>query len=181
MPDIRLVQNTWFPQYSVTLDWNLLDDGTLDDTQALATAVMVALGTDSLADADDILPDPDSSDRAGWWGDLDAEEIWQGWPIGCKLWLLKRSKITGPEAWEGSTTMRVEQYISDAIAPFIAQRIGSQFRVEATRVGKEQINALVRIYRGPALEIELRYQILWDGIDISSQDYNVGKLYQAGS
>jgi phage gp46-like protein len=175
MPDIRLVQNTWFPKYSVTIDWSLLDDGTLDDTQALATAVIVALGTDSLAGPDDILPDPDSTDRMGWWGDLDADEIWNGWPIGCKLWLLKRAKITGPDAWEGATTMRVEQYISEAIQPFIAQRIGSQFKVQATRIGKEQIDALVRIYRGPVLEIELRYQILWEGVNVGDPNYNIGQ------
>jgi phage gp46-like protein len=176
MPDIRLVQNTWFPKYSVTMDWSLLGDGTLDDTQSLATAVIVALGTDSLAGPDDILPDPDSTDRAGWWGDLDADEIWDGWPIGCKLWLLKRAKITGPEAWEGATVQRVEQYISDAIQPFISQRIGSQFRVQATRIGKEQIDALVRIYRGPILEIELRYQILWEGINVGDPNYNIGQV-----
>lgn len=176
MVDIRLVQNTLFPKYSVTMDWSLLDDGTLDDTQALATAIIVALGTDSLASPDDILPDPDSTDRAGWWGDLDAEEIWDGWPIGCKLWLLKRSKIVGPEAWEGATTTRVEQYIAEAIQPFISQRIGSYFKVEATRIGKEQIDALVRIYRGPTLEIELRYQMLWNEIEATSSNYNIGIL-----
>src|SRR4051812_1651501 len=87
-PDIRTVQNTEFPKYSVTIDWQLLDDGTLDDRQALATAVVVALGTNALADVDDRLPDPDSTDRQGWWGDMDAEAIWNAWPIGTKLWLL---------------------------------------------------------------------------------------------
>jgi phage gp46-like protein len=175
MPDIRLVQNNFFPKYSVTIDWSLLTDGTLDDTQALATAVIVALGTDALAAPDDILPDPDSTDRAGWWGDYDAD-IWNGWPIGCKLWLLKRSKIVGSEAMEGATTMRVEEYIRQAIQPFIDRRIGSYFKVEATRVGKEQIDALVRIYRGPSLEIDLRYQILWGGIEVGASGYDIGQI-----
>ena len=73
-PDIRLVQYTNFPS-SFEIDWVLLNDGTLDDTQSLATAVIVALGTNRLALPSDILPDPDSTDRQGWWGDLDAEEI----------------------------------------------------------------------------------------------------------
>jgi phage gp46-like protein len=181
MPDIRIVQNTFFPKYSVTCDWNLLADGTLDETEALATAVIVALGTDSLASTDDILPDPDATDRAGWWGDLDAEEIWDGWPIGSKLWLLKRSKITGPEAWEGSTLVRVEQYIRDAIQPFISRRIGSNFAVEATRVFRsdgngEEINALVRVYRGPLLEVDLRFQLLWQDIERVNDNYNIGRI-----
>jgi phage gp46-like protein len=175
MPDIRLVQNTQFPKYSVTMDWLLLNDGTLDDTQALATAVIIALGTDGLASRDDILPDPDSSDRAGWWGDLDAFPIWQGWPIGCKLWLLKRSKITGPGAIEGATVVRVEQYIRQTIHPFIYLKIASKMEIEATRIRREQIDALVRLYRGPELAVDLRYQILWEDIIVSSGDYNVGK------
>ena len=153
-----------------------MDDGTLDDTQALATAVIVALGTDALADPTDILPDPDSTDRRGWWGNLDAQEIWGGWDIGCKLWLLTRSKITGAEAWEGATVTRVEQYIRDAIQPFIDRRIGSKMLVQAERVGRDQINAVVRLYRGPELEIELQYQILWNDIVATGSAWNVGIL-----
>jgi phage gp46-like protein len=181
LPDIRIVQNTDFPKYSVTCDWSLLSDGTLDETQALATAVIVALGTDSLASPTDVLPDPDSTDRMGWWGDLDAEEIWDGWPIGCKLWLLKRDKIVGPEAWQGATVVRVEQYITDAIQPFVDRRIGSRFEVRADRVDVQQINAVVRIYRGPELEVDLRFQILWDGIQTTGGGYNVGRLYSEES
>jgi phage gp46-like protein len=175
LPDIRLVQNTLFPAYSVTIDWLLLSDGTLDETQALATAVVVALGTDALASPSDILPDPDSTDRRGWWGDFDAD-IWDGWPIGTRLWLLTRDKIVGPESWQGATVVRVEQYIREAIQPFIDRRIGSRMAVEATRVSDEQIDALVRIYRGPSLEIELRYQVLWDGVIAADGRYDIGKL-----
>jgi phage gp46-like protein len=170
MSDIRLVQRVEFPyQTEVSVDWLLRDDGTLDDTQALATAVIVALGTDRLAAVDDILPDPDSTDRRGWWGDLDAQEVWDGWPIGCRLWLLKRDKITGSEAQQGSTLVRVEQYIREAIYPFIERRIGSRMDVRAVRVGRERIDALIRIYRGPETEIQLRYQILWREMPITSQ------------
>ena len=176
MPDIRLVQNTLFPKTGVTVDWLLLDDGTLDDTQALATSVIVALGTDRLAQPDDLLPDPDSTDRRGWWGDLDAELIWDGWPIGSRLWLLQRDKIEGPGSRRGPTTVRVEHYIREAIQPFLDRRIGSQMTVEATRVGTEQINALVRIFRGPQLEIELRYQILWTDIIVEGGGYELGQL-----
>jgi len=167
MPDIRLVQSAVFPNhpaYAVSCDWMLLDNGTLDETQALATAVIVALGTDARADIDDILPDPDSTDRAGWWGNLDAAEIWDGWDIGSKLWLLKRAKIAPPESMEGSTVQRVDQYIREAIQPFIDRKLGSRMEVYVARVGRDQINAVIRLYRGPTLEIELRYQILWSEI-----------------
>ena len=165
MPDIRLVQNSAaFPAYQIPIDWSLLGDGTLDDTQALATAVIVALGTDKLAAPDDILPNPDSTDRAGWWGDMDAEELFNGWPIGTKLWLLKRAKIVGPEDPEGATITRVEQYISEAIQPFVNLRIASSFDVQAMRNGVNRIDALVTIYRGPQSPVELRFEILWNEI-----------------
>ena len=129
MPDIRLIQSPEaFPRYSIPIDWLLRSDGTLDDTQALATAIIVALGTDRLASPDDILPDPDSTDRAGWWGDMDAEELFGGWPIGTKLWLLKRAKIVGPEDPEGATVTRVEQYIIEAISAVCRNEDCNKFR-----------------------------------------------------
>lgn len=167
MPDIRLIQDARNPplKYSVSVDWSLLNDGTLDDDNALASAVIVALGTDALADTDDILPDPDSTDRAGWWGDLDAESIWDGWPIGSRLWLLKRDKIAPPGARQGATIGRVKQYIIEAIQPFVDRRIASRFDVQVDRVGRERIDALVTIYRGPSRPIDLRFQILWSDIE----------------
>jgi len=161
LPDIRLVQNTAFPKYSVTVDWSLMSDGTLDDNAALATAVIVALGTDRLADATDILPDPDSTDRRGWWGDLDAQDIWNGWPIGTRLWLLKRDKIVPPQAAQGATLSRVMQYITESIQPFVDRRLCSLFDVRAERSGREEITAIVRLFRGPRNPIELRFQVLW--------------------
>jgi phage gp46-like protein len=183
MPDIRIVQNTAFPKYSVTCDWSLLADGTLDITQALATAIIVALGTDALASPDDILPDPNSTDRNGWWGNLDANVLWGGWDIGTKLWLMKRSKITDATARQGSTLSLIDQYIRDAIAPFVTARIGSSAAIEVARVGIDQINAIVRLYRGPKLEIALVYQILWDEIPRLEQPYppyNIGRLPSPG-
>jgi hypothetical protein len=45
----------------------ITDAGTLDDREELATAGRVALGTDARAGELDTLPDPDSTDRRGWW------------------------------------------------------------------------------------------------------------------
>lgn len=161
MTDARLLQRFDFPN-AINIDLVLLGNGTLDTSEELATAVIVALGTDRLALQSDILPDPDSTDRAGWWGDLDADVIWGGWPIGCRLWLLKRSKIVGPEARGGATVALVEQYIREAIQPFIDLRIATAMDVHAVRVGLQRIDALVRLYRGPEVAVDLRYQVLWD-------------------
>ena len=166
VPDIRLVQNFSFPDLSI--DFLLLGDGTLDSSQALATAVIVALGTNRLALPSDILPDPDSTDRAGWWGDMDADVIWNGWPIGSRLWLLRRSKIVGPQARGGATVTLVEQYIREAIQPFIDLKIASEMYVNAWPVGTSRIDAIVRLYRGPELAVDLQYQVLWNEIQTNA-------------
>lgn len=159
MTDARL--KTYFSLEGVTMDWLLTDAGLLDEREELATAARVALGTDKMADPRDILPDPDSTDRRGWWGDLDAEEIWGGWPIGTKNWLLTRAKITGEESFEGSTIDRAQQYTQEALRPFIERRMATQMEVIATRTELQRIEVDAKIYRGPNDEIDLLYQLLW--------------------
>jgi phage gp46-like protein len=163
MTDIKL-RNTTFYLESTLMDWVQLPDGTLSEEEELATAVRLAVGTDALAGAEDVLPwqPDDDTDRRGWWGDYQAEEIWNGWPIGCKHWLLRRAKITTPGSWEGATVVRAEAYVREALQPFIDRRICSRVDVKAARVGKERIDVNVVMYRGPKGAIELRWAYLWD-------------------
>jgi len=163
MPDVRLVQSPLWPGYDVQSDWRLLDDGRLDERQALATAVVCALGTDALAERDDILPDPDSSDRGGWWGDLDPD-IWDSWPLGSRLWLLRREAIHDPGYQRGATITRIDRLVREALQPLVDRRIASTFDVRVERVGRERIDAHVIIYRGPTLAVELRYAVLWEAM-----------------
>ena len=162
MTDIRIVNHTSLA--GIWADWLQLGDGTLDQTEELVNVVKVALLTDAIADPTDILPDPDSTDRRGWWGDLEAETLWNGWPIGCKCWLLKRAKITPAQAREGSTLARAESYVRVALQPMIDNLICSAFDVSVTRVGLERIDVLVTVYRGPREEIQLQFQDLWSNI-----------------
>ena len=159
MPDIRLVPVA--NPYIVTLDWLQTATGALDETAELATAVTVALCTDALADPSDVLPDPNSSDWRGWWGDTDAARVWGGWPIGSKLWLLKRAKILGAGSREGQTIARVQAYISACLQPFVSARIFSQFAISAQQTGVQRIDAAVTIYRGPKPSIALNFQAVW--------------------
>jgi phage gp46-like protein len=162
MTDIRVVNVTNLA--GIWADWLQLKDGTLDQTQELVNIVKVALLTDALADPADILPDPDATDRRGWWGDLDAETIWSGWPIGCKCWLLQRAKITPAQAREGSTLARAEGYVRVALQPMIDNQICTAVDVSVTRVGLSRIDVLVTVYRGPREEIQLQFQNLWTEI-----------------
>ncbi len=151
-------------------DWILRAAGNLDAREELATAVRVALGTDSLSEEKEILPDPDSVDRRGWWGDMDADLIWGGWPIGTKAWLLSRAKITDATSFEGSTLQRAKQYTLDALQPFIDKRIATRIEVDAKRTETTRIEVHVIIYRGDKKEVDLRYQILWEEPPVSIED-----------
>jgi phage gp46-like protein len=138
----------------------------LDDSGdgELADAVVVALGTDRLADPSDVLPDPDSDDRRGWWGDFEAQFIHDGWAIGTRLWLLTRAKIVGAGARGGATTARAETYIREALQPFVDRKVASRIAVKAERVGIDRIDAQATLFRGPSAVVDLRYAILWSGI-----------------
>jgi len=60
--------------------------------------------------------------------------------------------------------VRVEHYIREAIAPYLNLRVASSADIQVARVDTQRIDALVTIYRGPLTAVELRYQILWEGI-----------------
>jgi phage gp46-like protein len=160
MVDIRLVQNPHFPALSVPVDINLLPNGTLDTRDDIVTAVLVAFCTDALAQPSDILPDPHSADRKGWWGDVDAEEIWGGWPIGWRGWLLRRAKITDAGAREGATVTRVQDFLFECLTPFIQKRILTNFDLIVQRNvhNRQEIDAFVVLYRQQN-EIRLKFAI----------------------
>jgi phage gp46-like protein len=159
MPDIRLI--TVDSPDVVTFDWLQTPTGLIDETQQLASAILVALNTDALADPSEVLPDPRDSNRRGWWGDLNADTIWGGWPIGSRLWLLTRAKILDNTAREGATITRVETYCRIALQPLIDKRICTRISVVARQDNRKRISATIIAYRGPKTAIQLEYQPLW--------------------
>lgn len=149
---------------AVTRDWLLTPVDQRDPSLDLVDCVVIALGTDRLARADDKLPFPGDTDRRGWWGDLDAAGIRDGWPIGSRLWLLRRVTITGSEARQGSTVARAEDYTREALQPFVTKGVASRMSVVATRIDIKTIDVRAVLYRGPLPSIELRFAELWNGI-----------------
>ena len=156
------------PNYSVTLDWRI-SDGVVDETQALATSIMVALGSDRLAEIGDELPDNLDSDRKGWWGDMDAEQIWSGWPLGTRLWEMRRDAIRPPGYKHGATAIKAEHFVRETIRPFVDAGIISKYAVEVDPIPQmEQIDVLIVLYRTNEPAIQLRYAYLWDAIGKSA-------------
>lgn len=130
----------------------------------LAETVVVALGSDRRALPDDVLPDVSSSDRKGVWADTDAEKIWNGWPVGIRLWLLRRAKIVGQRAKGGATIGRIDEYLSEGLQPLVDIGVASRFAIKTARKGLHAITSDVTIFRGPNDEVVLKYQYLWEGI-----------------
>ena len=169
MPDIRIINRQGFPSVAPSLDWSLLPDGTLDTTFALATAVFVAFCTDGLAQESDALPDPRSTDRKGWWGDLDAAQVWGGWPIGSRFWLLRRAKITDAGASGGALVAVIQNYIRDVLSPFIDAKIITDFAMNVVRntSNRNRVDASVTLYRGNQTSIAMQFSVLWSEMGLS--------------
>ena len=167
MPDIRLVPTISFGDTqvssldAVSIDWLTSPVTGIDETQALASAVMVALNTDRRAQPDDVLPNPGDDDRRGWWADTNAATIWNGWPIGCRLWLMSRDKITDAGAKQGATIERARRYIREALDPFVKAKIATSYTVNLRRVGLDRITGKITMFRGPKSAIALEWQGLW--------------------
>jgi phage gp46-like protein len=164
MPQLQL------KSYSTSIDpHNLLDVGigvffdptSGDDEEiALARAVNIALNTDRLALPDDTLPNGQDTDRRGHWADTDVAEIWAGWPVGCRLWLMTRDSLTDSHAAKGSSLERARRYIDEALQPFVVAKIASAYKIDLSQ-GPDSITGTITIYRGPKSAIALQYQALW--------------------
>jgi phage gp46-like protein len=137
--------------------------GQLDETAELESAVLVALCSDAVASESDTLPTPGSTDLRGWWADENAGAIWPGaWPIGSKLWLLKRSKIVDAGAREGATLTRVQTYIAQALQPFIDLKVCSNITINCWEEQGSKIYAQIVMYRGPKQLLSLQFAALWN-------------------
>jgi phage gp46-like protein len=166
VPDIRIVQVG--VAEAVTLDWLLTTNAllpalnSLDETQALVTAVTIAFCTDRLAETSDSLPIPGSTDRKGWWGDDGAAEIWNGWPVGSRFWLMVRDKITDSNYSGGASTSKALAFANECLQPFVDAEIISEFDVTVTQINASRIDTTVTLYRGPLSDISLQFQSLWN-------------------
>lgn len=134
-------------------DWQLSGADLLagDD---LATAVLISFFTDRLANEDDVIPDG-TADRRGWWGDA-GQDI----PIGSRLWLLERAKLT-PD-----TARQAEDYGREALQWMIADKVVARYevaaRVVSTVPGKLVMGVV--LYKTDGTRKALNFVWVWNGI-----------------
>ena len=155
-----VISQTFAPPFTVRLDWMFGPVAGDSQDHRLANLVIIALNTDRRAVPDDVLPDRNSTDRRGWWADTDAAAIWGGWPIGTRLWLLRRAKLPGGTR-EGLTIERARRYIREAIDPIVANKIATSYDLKLNQVGAEHISGRLVVVRGPKSAIALEWQDLW--------------------
>lgn len=149
----------------ISKDWLCGEIDQAGGADDLAESITVALGSDRRANDDDPLPDDrDRNNLRGVWSDTDAKAIWNGWPVGIRFWLLRRAKIVGQRARGGATIARIDEYIAEALQPFIDLGVASRFEVSTSRKGLHTIGSEITIYRGPRNEVALRFQYLWEGV-----------------
>ena len=129
----------------------------LQKSEGLENAILISLFTDARANDDDILPNNDT-DKRGWWGDGFASEInGLARPIGSKLWLLSRSKITS------ETINKVRDYSQAALKWLVDDGIAKSIEITPTRVDPHTISILVIITK-PSGEI-FKFEKLWSTIN----------------
>lgn len=140
----------------------LFTDNDLDEEKGLTTSVIISLFTDARANDDDILPDPQSTDRRGWWGDTYPEI--DNDKTGSRLWLLEREKTTE------ETLTRAKQYADEALAWMLEDSVVSKINVTAERAGtvlQPILALLVKIFRTNGDPILLKFQGLWEAQESS--------------
>lgn len=147
MADVAIV---WSPALGtgdiVMAGADLLGDPTL------VTAVLVSLFTDGQAADDDVIPDG-SGDPRGWWGD-----DYSDYPIGSKLWLRQRSKLT-PD---------VAQAVQDDCLEALAwmQDIGLVAGIDVLTqlTPPSQLGVQVTLHKPMGPSVKLAFQLAWQGV-----------------
>ena len=121
MTDLKLL---WDDALSIA-DLEFADNDITKST-GLHTAVIISLFSDRRARDDDVLPDPTSLDKRGWFGDLISPAV-TGDQIGSRLWLLEREKTT-PEVLK-----RAEEYCIEALQWMIDDGVVASIDIEVER------------------------------------------------
>lgn len=142
------ITTTWIVETG-TGDWSIAG-GALASGNDLASAVLISLFTDRIADDADIPPDG-GDDRRGWWGDAD-EDV----PIGSRLWLLDRSRLTQAVA----NTAKI--YMEEALQWLLDDQVALSVKVATAIAGGSRLNSIVTVTHRDGTVIPLHYNWVWN-------------------
>jgi len=124
----------------------------------LESAVLISLFTDRRAKDDDTLPDSNSTDKRGWWGDL-ASPFVEGDQIGSRLWLLNREKTVS------NVPNKARGYVEEALQWLIDDGVAARVDVETERqpqLGADILAIKATIYRNNGTVTMFKYDVQWN-------------------
>lgn len=136
----------------VHIDW-MMDGDDLAGDDGLATAVIISLFTDRLAEPDDIIAGAPPSDKAGppdrrgWWGDLPADPAIPKGPsalTGSRMWL----RLGMPANTQ--TARRVELDAREALQWLIDSAVAQKIDVTTQWVSRDVLGLHVAIWQRKA-------------------------------
>lgn len=133
-------------------DWQM-NGAQLATGDDLATAILISLFTDRIAEPDDVIPDG-SNDPRGWWGDAG-----EATPIGSRLWLLSRAKQTQ------ETLQRAYDYIVEALQWMIDDGVVAKFDVLVEWTKASELGAQVVAYKQDGSTVANAFSWAWQGIN----------------
>lgn len=152
--EIKLVWNPDEMEADIVTEY-----GDVVKEDGLETALILSLFVDRRANDDDILPDPDSTDKRGWWGDQINPYI-EGDQIGSRLWLLKRSKTTD------ENLVRAKEYAMEAIQWLVEDGVAAKVEVTTERIGdpgEDKLAMEIKVLKIDGTTIAKRYELQWEG------------------
>ncbi|CNH57970.1 putative bacteriophage protein GP46 [Yersinia massiliensis] len=140
------IQTVWDVDRSLG-DWQVGHGGLLDGND-LHTAILLSLFTDRLARIDDAI---DGDDRRGWWGDTGAAS-----PIGSRLWLLRRQKLTSQVA------IKAEDYAAEALAWLIEDRVVAAISPQAEIIYPNTLRLVISYQQPDKTQSSVKFSWVWE-------------------
>ena len=140
------IKTIWEPD-KVLGDWQT-GGGGLQDGNDLETAILISLFTDRLARTDD---DIDGDDRRGWWGDTNSE-----YPIGSRLWLLRRGKLTTKVA------LKAEDYANEALVWLLDDGVVTAISSNAQIVYPNRLNLIISYQQPTQTQASVKFSRVWE-------------------
>lgn len=146
MPDTTL---TWNNAVGYA-DW-VLSGSVLETGNDLASAIIISIFSDRMAQPGDIIPDG-SNDPRGWWADGDVL-------IGSRMWLLKRAKQTL------KTLQDAYDYLAEALQWLIDDAVVARFDIQTQWVRTGVLGASITAWSPTGTQLASGlYTWAWNGI-----------------
>ncbi|WP_145521168.1 phage GP46 family protein [Yersinia mollaretii] len=140
------IKTIWDVDHSLG-DWRTGHGGLLDGDD-LHTAILLSLFTDGLAWVDDAI---DGDDRRGWWGDTGSTS-----PIGSRLWLLRRQKLTSQVA------IKAEDYAAQALAWLTEDGVVAAISTRAERVYPNTLRLVITYQQPGKTQSSVKFSWVWE-------------------